>query len=234
MTNAFRNPVAALAIALAVAGAWWLGANTGREPAAPPPAAAEDDVLYWYDPMRPEVHFDAPGRSPFMEMDLVAKRRTEDNDDGGVTISPRVVQNLGVRTAAAGVATIAPAATVTGTVAVDERRIAVVSARADGWIERLDVRSTGVAVVRGQVLAGMYSPRILAAQEEYLLAARAGDATLADAARRRLVLLGMGAAQLARIDGAAAERRLDVVAPIGGIVTALDVRPAPRWPPVRR
>ena len=89
--------------------------------------------------MRPEVQFDKPGPSPFMDMALVPKYRSS-ADDGGITINPRMAQNLGVRTAPAVEATVAPQVTVTGTVGIDERRLAVVTTRAAGWIERLDVR----------------------------------------------------------------------------------------------
>ena len=107
----------------------------------------------------------------------------------------------------------------------DERRIAIVTARANGWIERLDVRANGDAVQRGQRLAGLYSPDLLAAQEEYLLAVRSDDAVLLPAARRRLELLGLSTGQLDRIvRRGATERQVDIVAPTNGVVTDLGVR----------
>lgn len=187
-------------------------------------APASGDVLYWYDPMRPEVQFDKPGPSPFMDMALVPKYRSS-ADDGGVTINPRMVQNLGVRTAPATEATVAPQLTVTGAVGIDERRLAVVTTRAAGWIERLDVRAEGDRVTEGQRLAGIYSPDLLAGQEELLLAVRTGDDVLIPAGRRRLELLGMSARQL---DGilrrGAPDRQVDILAPASGVVTELLVR----------
>lgn len=210
----------------AVALGWWLG----RGPQAPVPAssagskAPAGDVLYWYDPMRPEVKFDKPGPSPFMDMALVPKYGAS-ADDSGVSINPRTAQNLGVRTTVAKEATLTPRVTATGSIAVDERRINQVVARATGFIESLGVRATGEPVQRGQRLAGLYSPELLAAQEEYLLAVRIDDQPVIAAARRRLELLGVSAAQLDRIRRAdAAERQVDVLAPIDGVVTELLVR----------
>ncbi|MCK6369957.1 MAG: efflux RND transporter periplasmic adaptor subunit [Gammaproteobacteria bacterium] len=212
-----------LVAALAASLEWWLSGNEQKERKADgvPP---DGDVLYWYDPMRPEAHFDQPGRSPFMDMDLVPMRRDR-GAGGAVTISPQVVQNLGVRTAATVQDEIAPEVTVTGTVVINERRLVTVTARAGGWVERLDARATGEPVQRGQPLAGLYSPDLLAAQEEYLLAITSDDAALVPAARRRLELLGMTAAQLDRIARhRAAERLVDLIAPANGVVTDLGVR----------
>ena len=93
-------PVVALLIG--VAAGWWFShdssvpATDSMESAAP----AEPEVLYWYDPMVPNQHFDKPGKSPFMDMDLVPKYADEggSGDDDGIRIDPRLTQNLGVRT----------------------------------------------------------------------------------------------------------------------------------------
>ncbi len=220
--NTTRNLLtAAVMLAVGIAIGWWLNRPAAQGPGAGAPAA---DILYWYDPMRPEAKFDKPGASPFMDMALVPKYAAS-RDDEGISISPQVVQNLGVRTAPATQKTVAPRVTVTGTIAVDERRLAVVSTRAAGWLERLDVRATGDTVRRGQRLGALYSPDLLAAQEEFLLALRANDRALIPAARRRLELLGMTNGQLERIESRdAPERQVEIVAPISGVVTELLVR----------
>lgn len=215
---------------------WWLNRDPAQNPAqnavqslaqrgGPDVAApAAGDVLYWYDPMRPEVQFDKPGPSPFMDMALVPKYGAS-ADTGGIAINPRVVQNLGVRTAVVAAGTVAPRVTVTGTVAIDERRLAVVATRAAGWIERLDVRAAGDVVKPGQRLAGLYSPELLAAQEELLLGIRSGDELLIPAARRRLELLGVTSAQLDRVARRGVpDRHIDIVASMSGVVTELLVR----------
>jgi Cu(I)/Ag(I) efflux system membrane fusion protein len=221
-----RITMTAAGVMLAAAGfttGWLLERRPGAPAAAAKPPAG--DVLYWYDPMRPEVHFDKPGRSPFMEMELVPKYR-DASESGGISISPQVTQNLGVRTAPAMVASLAPRVTVTGTVAIDDRRTTVIATRAAGWIEQLEVRAVGDPVVAGQRLAALYSPELLAAQEEYLLALRSDDTALIPAARRRLELLGVTAAQVARVAArGSAERLIDITAPSGGVVTDLAVRP---------
>ena len=80
--------IAAIAVLLLV-GAGWLLMRGGAEPVAKPAPAAksgERQVLYWYDPMRPDQHFGAPGRSPFMAMDLVPKYADEVEPSTVVTI----------------------------------------------------------------------------------------------------------------------------------------------------
>ncbi|MGQ0698786.1 MAG: efflux RND transporter periplasmic adaptor subunit [Panacagrimonas sp.] len=178
----------------------------------------ERKPLYWYDPMRPDQHFDRPGKSPFMDMQLVPKY--ESGDEGGtvVQIDPRMAQNLGMRTAAVKRGVFSRRIDATGSVVVDERRIVSVEARAAGWVERLDVRAVGDTVQRGQVLAGIYSPELLAAQEELALARKLGDEALIAGAGRRLLLLGVSA------DSAGAQRRVAIRAPQSGVVTELMVR----------
>lgn len=221
-----RTKIALTTLVLTATGIliWWFARKPALPPAPAQSSAPVTGVLYWYDPMRPEVHFDKPGRSPFMDMDLLPKRG-DSAGGGSVSIDPRVVQNLGVRTAPATQADVAAEITVTGTIAVDERRRTTVSARASGWLERLDVRAPGDTVEMGQRLGGLYSPDLLAAQEEYLLAIRTSDDALIPAARRRLELLGVTTGQLDRITRRGSpDRQIDIVAPTGGIVTELLVR----------
>lgn len=223
--NARVNFLIGLAVlGIGVGIGWLLARDTPSQAPDDDAAPAASDVLYWYDPMRPEVQFDKPGPSPFMDMALVPKYRSS-ADDGGITINPRMAQNLGVRRAPAVEAMVAPQVTVTGTVGIDERRLAVVTTRAAGWIERLDVRAEGDRVTEGQPLAGLYSPDLLAGQEELLLALRTGDDALIPAARRRLELLGMSARQLDGIrERGTPDRQIDILAPAAGVVTELLVR----------
>jgi len=165
-----------LAIVAVGAAGYWLGtqrqAPAPVTPAAAPSASAtpERKVLYWYDPMAPQQKFDKPGKSPFMDMELVPKYADEAGDaSGGISIDPRVTQNLGVRTAAVETGTFSRRVDAVGTVEADQHRIVTVQARASGWVERLHVRAVNDRVARGQLLAEIYSPEILAAQEEYLL-----------------------------------------------------------------
>ncbi len=155
-------------------------------------AAPERDAIYWYDPMRPEQHFDKPGKSPFMDMQLVPK--FADARGGSlVQIDPRMVQNLGLRVAAAKSGAFSQRVDAVGSVVLDERRIVTVESRTAGWIEHLDVRAEGDAVKKGQRLAALYSPELYAARQELKLAESSGDAALASASHQRLRLLGGGA-----------------------------------------
>ncbi|HRE13589.1 MAG TPA: heavy metal-binding domain-containing protein, partial [Usitatibacteraceae bacterium] len=80
-------------------------------------------VLYWHDPMYPTQKFDKPGRSPFMDMDLMPVYADDGDAAGGVKVSSRVVQNLGVRLAAAEKGRLEIAVQAVGTVAFDERAV---------------------------------------------------------------------------------------------------------------
>ena len=166
-------------------------------------ACASGTVSYWYDPMVPAQHFEKPGKSPFMDMQLVPKcaQGTPNTADGGsVAVDPRVVQNLGVRIAPVERERIARLVDSVGLVSVDEHRIQTVQVRASGWVEQLAVRAAGDAVHHGQLLAAVYSPELLAAQDELLIAVGSGDAGLLAATRSRLELLGMSGTQIARVE----------------------------------
>ena len=192
--------------------------------AAPADGSGERKVLYYYDPMKPETHFDKPGKSPFMDMELVPKYAEE---SGGtvVQVDPRIVQNLGVRTAAVERGASAQQVNVVGAVEVDERRIFAVESRATGWVEELHVRAVGEPVRRGQPVAGVYSPDLYSAQEELALAVQSGDAGLIKATRQRLLLLGAAESQVdAVVRTGKAQRRMAIAAPSNGVVTELNVR----------
>jgi Cu(I)/Ag(I) efflux system membrane fusion protein len=184
-------------------------------------------VLYWHDPMKPERKFERPGRSPFMDMALVPVY-ANGNEAGGVSISARVQQNLGVRTAEVTRGELHTNISAAGNVAYNERDVALVEARANGFIERLYARAPLDRVRRGQALAQLYVPDWVAAQEEYLSVKRMqSDSTTAllDGARQRMRLAGMPDDQIRRIaaDGKV-EPRLALTAPIDGVVTELVAR----------
>ena len=189
-----------------------ISASTGSKP------------QYWYDPMHPAEHFDKPGKSPFMDMQLVPKY-AKDAAPGSIAIDSRVVQNLGLRLAKVEQGRFARVVDTVGSVGVDEHRIEAVQVRQPGWVERLEVRAIGDAVRRGQLLAGIYSPDLLATQQELLIAQGSNDPQLIEAARRRLALFGLSEAQIARVEKTqAVERRVDYYAPFDGYVMDLGAR----------
>lgn len=185
-------------------------------------------ILYYHDPMVPGKRFDAPAKSPFMDMMLVPVYGGAGGDDRGtVTVSPRIQQNLGVRTAVVEEGVLQPMVSAVGSIAWNERDQSVVQARATGYLEKLHVRATLDRVRAGQPFAELYVPDWVAAQEEYLAVRRIapGDAALLVAARQRLLLAGMSEAQVARVDAAGTvQPRITLVAPSSGIVAELVAR----------
>ena len=189
-------------------------------------------VLYWHDPMVPGQKFDKPGKSPFMDMQLAPVYADGDSDQGSVSISPRVQQNLGVRTAEVKRGAVQPTVEAVGSVAYNERDVAAVQARSNGFLERLYVRASLDPVRKGQPLAELYVPDWVAAQEEYLSAKRIADkmdakelAGLAEAAAQRMRLAGMSDAQIRAVEaGGKVQPRLTITAPIGGVIGELAAR----------
>ena len=183
-------------------------------------------VLYWHDPMVPGRRFDRPGRSPFMNMALVPVY--EGGEDGGVSVSPRVQQNLGIRTTEVVRRMLTPRVDAVGNIAFDERDQVIVQARAMAYVERLHVRATLERISQGQALADLYVPEWVAAQEELLSVRRFrnGDfAELVDAARQRLRQVGMTDEQIRRVEEqGTVQPRITLTAPIGGVVVDLMAR----------
>ena len=190
--------------------------------------AGERKPLYWHDPMVPGPKFDKPGKSPFMDMQLVPVYADAGGDEGSVKISPRTVQNLGIRTVEVSVGRMDTGLNTVGAVAIDERSIYTVQSRVNGYIEKLHVRAQYDPVTRGQPLVEIYAPEWLAAQEEYLAlknSAQNGASDLAQAARARLSLLGITEAQIKRIEQSGrADARVTLSAPDNGLVWELGAR----------
>ena len=185
-------------------------------------------VLYWYDPMVPGQRFDKPGKSPFMDMQLVPKYAGQ-GDDAGVRISPTMAQNLGIRIATVERTAIGERVTAVGRIEADERRRYALPSRVSGYVERLDVRAVGDPVSKGEKVAEIYSPDLLAAQQEYLAllgATKLSDAeSLVQAARRRLALFGMAENEIQSITRhRTAQTRFGVYSPAAGFVIELNVR----------
>ena len=185
-------------------------------------------VLYWYDPMKPDAKFDKPGKSPFMDMQLVPKYADEQADAGTVSISPRVVQNLGVRTAEAKEGSLEQRFEAVGAVAYNERNVVQLQARAQGFVEKLHARAPLDPVAKGAPLVEILYPEWTGAQEEFLLLKKSNSSevkSLADAARRRLMLLGMSEGEIAAVERDGRPRtRFTHVAPISGVIAELGVR----------
>lgn len=162
-----------------------------------------------------------------MDMMLVPVYDEDAGNDSAVTISSRVVQNLGIRTVEARRGSLQQRVEAVGTVAFDERSVSVVQARVGGYIERLFVRAPLDPVTKGQPLAELFAPDWVAAQEEYLALRRSAQADdeLRRAARQRLALLGMPDETIAAIEADGKARpRITLHAPESGVVAELGVR----------
>jgi len=185
-------------------------------------------ILYYHDPMVPASKFDTPGKSPFMDMMMSPVYADGDSDQGNVTVSPRIQQNLGVRTAAVTEGTLSPQVAAVGSVAFNERDQAIVQARASGYVERLHVRATLDRVAKGQPLVDLYVPDWIAAQEEFLSVRRMQGtelAALVDGALQRMRQLGMSDAQIGLVERSGkTQPRITLAAPLGGVVAELMVR----------
>ena len=213
--------LAAIAAGVFVGRSW----TTNGIPAQGGSDGVERDILYWVAPMDPNFRRDEPGKSP-MGMDLVAVYADEvDSAPGTVKIDPTVVNNLGVRTAVVESGPLPRRVETVGYVGYDEDTLMHVHLRVDGWIENLSVNTTGDAVTKGQVLFELYSPTLVNAQEEFLLALRSQSTTMIKASRERLASLGM---TLGEVNDLAEERkvkqRIRKYAVRNGVVAHLGVR----------
>jgi Cu(I)/Ag(I) efflux system membrane fusion protein len=217
-------------------------------PAAAPRAATVEAPLYRC-PMHPQITSDKPGRCPICAMDLVkvepqALPAPEAATLGGVagrtavTLSAERRQVLGVRSEPVHHARLERTIRTVGRVAADERRVHHVHAKVEGYVERLDVDFTGALVRKGQRLLSIYSPELVATQQEYLLAyrarqrlaaspvestARSGN-DLLEAARQRLLFWDVRPVDIAELERTGqVKRTVGVYADHGGFVTTKNV-----------
>ena len=212
---------ATAALALGVGVGHWLWPQDG--PAA---ASGERKVLYWVAPMDRNYRRDKPGKSP-MGMDLVPVYADEAGaeDEAAVSIDPAVVQNLGVRSAAAERGMLPRRIEAVGYVEYDEDTVHHIHTRVEGWIESLGVRAAGDPVTRGQTLFEIYSPVLVNAQHEYLAAMAGVSSELRNASRQRLLALGMAAEEVDQLaETRQPKQRVRVRAPADGVATHLGVR----------
>ncbi len=212
---------AAIALALVGVGGYWMGASrtsvTGENESG-------RRVLYWYDPMVPDQHFDRPGKSPFMDMELAPRYADEATAEAGVRIDPSVAHNLGVRLAIVERSAVTRSVLAAGVIAFNERSVAVVQARASGFVERTHRRAAGDIIAAGAPIVDLRVPEWTAAQAEYL-AVRSAGGEIAAAARLRLAMLGMPAALIERVEREGAPHTIvTITAPIAGAIASLDAR----------
>jgi membrane fusion protein, copper/silver efflux system len=209
------------------------------EESAPATKSGERKVLYWQDPMNPQNHYDKPGKAPD-GMDLVPVYAEETGTEsarpeGAFKVTPEKQQLIGVQYGEATLQSLTKTIRAVATLTYDETKIARVHAKIEGWIDKVFVDFTGQLVKKGQPLLTIYSPELVATQEEYLLALRAKDKlgnssftevadganSLLDAARKRLELWDISDEQIAEVEKTKKPiKALLLYSPVSGFVTA--------------
>jgi Cu(I)/Ag(I) efflux system membrane fusion protein len=191
----------------------------------------------WTCSMHPQIRQPKPGRCPICGMDLIPVAGSPAASEAGppqITLSESARKLAQVETAPVERRFADVTVRMVGKVQFDETRVAYVTARVPGRIDRLHANVTGVAVKQGEHLADLYSPEVLSAQQELIQAARAArDAgaeeraaalALVEAGREKLRLWGFTSEQIAEVERSREPRdRLTFYAPIGGVVVAKDV-----------
>ena len=186
----------------------------------------EREILYWYDPMVPNERYPGPGKSS-MNMDTIPKYADEarGGSSSGIRIDPALTQNLGVRYATARRGDLEGDLSATAVVDYNERGIAVVQSRADGFVQRVYNRAPGDVIAAGAPLVDLLIPSWGGAQTEYLAVRRTGNTPLIQAARQRLVLMGMSESLIASIERSGRARNtITISTPTGGVIKMLGVR----------
>ncbi len=187
-------------------------------------APEEDDIIYWVAPMDPNYRSDAPGKSP-MGMDLIPVYASDQQDTNAVTISPEIVQSLGVRTDRVQRGRFSRLINTVGYVEYDETLISHIHLRVDGWIHGLVANAEGERINKGQLLFRLYSPALINAQQEYLQVLGRKNEFLVNAAREKLLALGLNTAQVDELKKRGKpEQYLGVYAPQSGVIANLNVR----------
>ena len=188
--------------------------------------AGEREILYWYDPMVPNERYPGPGKSS-MNMETIPKYADEGGTTAtpGVRIDPALAQNLGVRYATARRGDLEGDLSATAVVDYNERDIAVVQSRADGFVQRVYNRAPGDVIAAGAPLVDLLIPTWGGAQTEYLAVRRTGNTPLIQAARQRLVLMGMSESLIASVERSGRARNtITISTPTGGVIKTLGVR----------
>jgi membrane fusion protein, copper/silver efflux system len=217
--------------------------HDGHAAGTPSPAATPGrKILYWVDPMVPGYKSDKPGKSPFMDMDLVPVYDDGSSPGGGpasvggyasISISPERQQAIGIQLGKAEVRELAQTIRAVGRVTLDETLLFQIRSKFEGYVEDLFVDYTGKSVRKGQPLLSIYSPELLATQQEYLLAVRArqnlgtspnldvarGAAELYESARQKLLLWDIRPADIQRLESTGQpQKTLTLYSPVDGFV----------------
>lgn len=199
-------------------------------------AYAERKIKYWVEPMDPTYIRDKPGKSP-MGMDLVPVYEDEDKatqqEKDVIKIDPITYQNIGIRTTKAVKGTLNGTIRTVGNIAYDERRLKHIHTKVSGWIERLLVDTTGEAVKKGQPILTIYSPELVATENEYIQALKykdkiggstypdiaSGAWSLLEATKQRLLLMDIDESQIKELEKTGkVNRDMTLTSPLNGVI----------------
>lgn len=220
------------AISLAVGGGtgYWF-AQQNESPQSTSASQQQDaKVLYWYDPMKPEQHFDKPGKSPFMDMQLVPKYADEnaamtDESHPTVKIDPSFQQNLAIRYATVEQAVMGNTLLTNGILQANERQVAILQTRASGFVQRVYGHAVGDMVRQGSPIADISIPEWTGEQTEFLAVLQTRDRALIQASKQRLQLLGIPQHVIHTVERTRrVQSNITLSAPVSGFIDSLDVR----------
>jgi Cu(I)/Ag(I) efflux system membrane fusion protein len=187
-------------------------------------AAMTAKPSYWVAPMDANYRRDKPGKSP-MGMDLIPVFKATDDDLGVVRISPDVINNLGVRTALVTRDVLRAEIRTVGYVKYDEDQLKHIHPRVEGWIENLYVKAAGDPVTKNQPLYDLYSPQLVNAQEEYLLALSRNNNSLISASENRLKALQLSPSFINQLGkNKKVQQTITFNAPQDGVIDNLNIR----------
>jgi Cu(I)/Ag(I) efflux system membrane fusion protein len=229
-----------LGIGIGVAATWLLGASDhdmkSMDSISTDPismgqgtikSAESKEPKYWVAPMDSNYRRDKPGKSP-MGMDLVPVYAPESDanmDAGAVKVAAHVQNNLGVRLADVKTGQLSNTLSTLARIEIAEDQMRVVSPRIEGWLEKMHVNTTQQSVEKGQPLFEIYSPMLVAVQEEFLTALKAKSPLLIESARKRLQALRVSAALVQRLEKTRqVEQTVLFSAEQSGIVTSISKR----------
>ncbi len=231
-----------LMLALGAGGGYWLSERL-RVEKQPAQAEAKSKPLFYRNPMNPEITSPVPAKDP-MGMDYIpvyadrVEGQTE-KEEGLVSIDPVTVQNMGVRTIKAKRTEISHSIRAVGRIVFNEERLARIHSKTEGWVEKLYVDKTGEWVAKDRFLLSLYSPQLVASQQEYLLALnslkvlekspiediRKGAEDLVKTSRERLKLLDVPEHQIHELEHSRKiKKNLHIHSPFGGVVMKIGVR----------
>jgi Cu(I)/Ag(I) efflux system membrane fusion protein len=228
-----KRSFTSLIVAATIGSLLTIAIYTQLSPSVPSRGAVEKSTeqkpLYWVAPMDPDYRQENPGKSP-MGMDLVpvypdGQLNDIDEGPGTVRISPAVINNIGVRTTRVKLQALNTQISTVGYVAYDEDKLVHLHPRVEGWIDKLYVKSVGNPVIKGQAIYDLYSPELVNAQEELLLAIDRKNTRLIEAATNRLIALQLPMKSIEALKKTGkVKQNITFYAPQNGVIENLYIR----------